>query len=455
MLRYKSSSLFCCCVATAFLLNAAADRLSDAKTALGAGKFADAVRLLEQEQTASARCEVSFYLGLARYRLRQLDQAIIDLQSASQCDPGNADTRVALAVAYADKGDDNRAVAAFDSAIQLEPDNVEALRAAAMLDLRHERNERAIVKLEKLVAIEPDDAQAHSELGAAYAGAGNLDKAREQFHSALKLRPNNASALMGLGNAYLKTGQPEEALPLLTKAAKAEPKSYEPRFLLASAYNTMERYAEAAAECNEAIRLGGTDPEVYYHLARAYRGLGQKEDERKSLERFSALRSQSNQDAEMRREAARLINEAKPLVDKGRLPDAIALLEKAYALDQHNPQVLFRLAGLYYDIQQHQTARRYAREAIALTPSEWRYHYLLGLVEKASGKLDAARDSFETTIRLNPSAADPFNQLGNLAMGRNDFTHAIQYFENATRLDPRELAYQLNLDAAQRRLAAK
>ena len=453
MWRYRS--LFCCCVATAFVLNAADDRLSQGKTALAADKFEDAVRLLEQERTVSARCEISFYLGLAHYRLQQLDQAVIDLESAIQCDPANADSRVALAVAYAGKGDDDRAVASFDSAIQLKPGNVEALRAAAMLDLKHERNEGAVVKLEKLIAIEPDDAQARSDLGAAYAGAGNLEKAREQFLSSLKLRPDNASALMGLGNAYLKMGQAEEALPLLIKAAKAEPKSYEPRFLLASAYNAMERYAEAAAECNEAVRLGGTDPEVYYHLARAYRGLGRKEDERQALERFSALRSQSNQDAERKREAARLINQAKPLVDKGRLPDAISLLEKAYTLDSKNPQVVFRLAGLYYDVHQQQTARRYAREAIAIVPSEWRYHYLLGLVEKASGKPDAARDSFETTIRLNPAAADSFNQLGNLAMGRDDFTGAVQYFEEAARLDPRELAYQLNLDAAQRRLTAK
>ena len=452
---WPSSKLFCCCIAIAFVLNAAEDRLSEGKTALAAGKFEVAVGLLEQERTVSARCEISFYLGLAHYRLKQLEQAIIDLQSASQCDPANADARVALAVAYAGKGDEDRAVEAFDSAIQIKPDNAEALRAAAMLDLRHERNERAIVKLEKLIAIEPDDAQARSDLGAAYAGAGNLDKAREQFHSALKLSPNNASALMGLGNAYLKSGQTEEAIPLLTKAAKAEPKSYEPRFLLGSAYNAMARFAEAATECNEALRLGGMDPEVYYHLARAYRGLGRKEDEQKALERFSALRSRSNQEAESKREAARLINQANPLVDKGRLPDAIALLEAAYALDRQNPQVAFRLAGLYYDVQQQQSARRHAREAIAIAPSEWSYHYLLGLVEKASGKLDAARDSFETTIRLNPSAADPFNQLGNLAMGHDDFTQAVQYFEKATRLDPRELAYQLNLDAAQRRLAPK
>ncbi len=450
MWQYRS--LLYCCLAAGHLLNAANDRISQAKTALAAGKYEDVVRLLEQERDTPDRCEASFYLGLARYQMKQLEQAIIDLQIASQCDAANADARVALAVAYAAKGDDDRALAAFDSAIELKPDHVEALRAAAMLDLKHERNERAIVELEKLLAIEPDNVQTRSDLGAAYAGTGNLEKARDHFKMALKLRPNNASALMGLGNAYLKTGQAEEAVPLLTKAAKIEPKSYEPRFLLAAAYNAMARYADAMAECNEALRLGGVDPEVYYHLARAYRGLGHKEEERKALECFSALRSEANRDTEGRREAVRLINQAKPLVDEGRLPDAIVLLERAYTLDQKNPQVLFRLAGLYYDTQQHQPARRYARGAIALTPSEWRYHYLLGLVEKASGNLDAARESFETTIRLNPSAADAFNQLGNLAMSRGDLPVAIQYFRTACRLDPREQAYQLNLHAAQRLL---
>ncbi|MEP6537256.1 MAG: tetratricopeptide repeat protein [Bryobacteraceae bacterium] len=447
--------LFCCCLAAASLLNGADDRLSAGKTALAAGKFEEAVRLLQQDQADSARCEVSFYLGLARYRLRQLDQAIIALESAHRCNRDNADTLFALAVAYSDKGDDDRAVAAFDSAIKLRPDNLEALRAAAAIDLRHERNERAIEKLKKIIALDPQDAQARSDLGAAFAAIGNLDSAREQFLFALKLRPDDASALVGLGNAHLKAGQPEEAIPLLTKAAKAQPKSFEPHFLLASAFNAMSRYAEAAAECNEAIRLGGTDPEVYYHLAKAYRGLGRKEDERKALAQFSALRSQSAHEEETKREADRLIAQAKPLVDKGSLPDAIVLLEKAAALDRKNPQVLFRLAGLYYDVQRQEAARQYVREAIAITPSEWRYHYLLGLVEKASGNMPAAHESLETATRLNPSAADPVNQLGNLAMSRDDVTLAIQYFEKATRLDPGELAYRLNLDVAQRRLAPK
>lgn len=444
------SRFFCCGLLIVHLLLAADNRLAEGKRAFASGRYEDAVQLLEPARDHPGGCEAAFYLGLAHYRLKRLDQAIIDLQSAIQCAPRNPDSFVALAAAYADKGDDDRAVEAFDSALELQPGNVEALRAAATLELRHERNERAVNKLEKLVALQPNDAQAHSDLGAAYAGTSDLDKALEQFEQALKLSPGQASALIGLGNVFLKSGHVEEALGKLTEAARAEPRAYEPHFLLASAYNTLERYSEAVRECNEALRLGGTDPEVYYHLARAYRKLARPEDARKALERFSALRSQSGSEVEGRREAARLTMQAKPLVAEGRLPEAIAILERAAGLDSKNPQVLFRLAGLYYDTRQFDRARQNARLAIGLAPSEYLYHYLSGLIDKDSGRLDAARTSFETAIKLNPSAAESFNQLGNLAMAHRRFPEATQFFKKAAQLDQREPAYQLNLEAAQK-----
>jgi len=197
--------------------------------------------------------------------------------------------------------------------------------------------------------------------------------------------------------------------------------------------------------------LGGTDPEIYYHLAKAYRGLGREEAARKALTRFSALRSQSNNESGARREAARLMEQAKPLVEEGNLPGAIALLEKGYPLDPTNPHLLFRLAGLYFDTRQYESALRYAQAAISAAPSEWLYHYLLGLIQKSSGELDPAHKSLETAVRLNPLGADAFNQLGDLAMRRKDFAGAIRNFEAAARLEPRVMAYRLNLEAARQR----
>src|SRR5712671_2539800 len=284
----------CFCMVVGCLLATAGDFLSQGKRALAAGKYAEAARLLEIARDRSEGCEASYYLGLARYRLTHLDQAIIELQSASQCDENNPDLRVALAAAYSEKGDANRALAAFEAALRIKPDHVDALRGAAELSLRLERNEKAVAGLQKLVEIEPNDTQARSDLGAAFAATGNLERAREQFQKALQLQPNNASALEGLGNVHLKTGETEQAISLLSQAAKADPSAYEPRARLAAAYNTQRRYANAVTECKEALRLGGTDPEIYYHLSKAYHGLGREEEARKALTRFSALRSKSN-----------------------------------------------------------------------------------------------------------------------------------------------------------------
>jgi len=446
----QSLLVVCFCTVVGCLLATAGDFLSQGKRALAAGKYEEAARLLEIARDRSEGCEASYYLGLARYRLRHLDQAIIELQSASQCDENNPELRISMAAAYSEKGDMNRALAAFEDALRIKPDHVEALRGAAELNLRLEKNEKALASLQRLVEIEPNDTQARSDLGAAFAATGNLEKAREQFQQALQLQPNNASALEGLGNVHLKLGENEEAVSLLNRAAKADPSAYEPRARLAAAYIIQRRYANAVTECNEALRLGGTDPEIYYHLAKAYGGLGREEEARKALTRFSAMRAQSNNESGARREAAQLIEQAKPLVEEGNLSGAIALLEKGYPLDPTNPQLLFRLAGLYFDTRQYESALRYAQAAISAAPSEWLYHYLLGLIQKSSGELASAHKSLETAVRLNPLAADAFNQLGDLAMRGKDFEEAIRNFESAARLEPHVMAYRLNLQAAQR-----
>ncbi len=432
------------------LLLAGSDLLSEAKRAFASGKYADAAKLLQNARATSADCTIPFLLGLAHFRLHELEAALIELRSAAECDPRNVDAQSALAEAYAQKGDDNRALAAFEAALKLAPMRKAALRGAAALYLRHDMNSQAIAVLQKLVELEPDDSRIRADLGAAHAGAEDLENARLSFQEALKLDQANVSALVGLGHVELKTGKTGEALSLLDKAIGLDPKSFEPRFLRAAAYNAAGRFADAVQDCREAIRLGGKDPQIYYHLARAYRGLGRKAESEQALAQFSALRSRSTSETQSRREAARLMQQARALVDQGKLAEAIAVLEKARALQGDTPELLFRLGGLYYDTRQYDLARSNTRAALELAPAEWTYHYLLGLIEKDSGAFERARKSLETAVRLNPSAAEAFNQLGDLAMRRGDYAEAVQNFKEAKRINPRESAYELNLRSAQR-----
>ena len=327
------------------LAGAGEDALTQGKRAFEAGNFQEAVRILRSVRSEPGQCEASFYLGVAHYRLKQLDQAIIDLQSASRCDPKNCESQIALAQVYSEKGNENLAVGALEAALRIKPDEVTALRSAAAFYLRRELHQQAIEKLERLTALDPADLRARSDLGAAYAGSGDLERAQEQFQQVLRLRSDQPSALVGLANVYLKTSRTHEAIALLSQAEKIEPQAYEVRFLLGTALANQGRSSEAVTRFQEAIGLGGKDPEIYYHLARAYRSLGREEESRQALARFTQSRSQSNAAVEASREAARLLEQARPLVEEGKLQDAIALLENANQLDPAKSAIAFSARG--------------------------------------------------------------------------------------------------------------
>ena len=104
--------------------------LEQAERAFDAGNYAEAARLFEKAHQASPRCDILFFLGMARYRLKQVDAALIAFQSAVHCDPKLALAHLALAEAYAERGNQTEALAAFTQVLALEPGNASALRGA-------------------------------------------------------------------------------------------------------------------------------------------------------------------------------------------------------------------------------------------------------------------------------------------------------------------------------------
>ena len=407
----------------AFLLIASiawGQALDQAKRAFDRGDYAAAARLFEQTQQASPSCEILFFIGLTRYRLQQAEPALIAFRSAVECDPKLLPAHLALAEAYTERHNDAEALAAYERALGLDPRNPAALSGAANIYLKNKTNEKAVQLLQALVAVDPNDADAHADLAAAYAASGDRAHAEEQFAIALKLRPAHASALMGLGNLCLKNGEEDHAIDPLQKAVQTAPKAYEPHFLLGSAYNRLDGSRMPSTQLQWAVKLGGSESEVYYHLARAYGGLGRPADRAEALAQFAQLTRKSKEDAEAQRRALSLMEEAKSLVDAGNVHLAAARMEEARQLRPADDKLLFRLASLQYDLQRYDLARSYAQEALALAPSEWLYHYLSGLIAKGAGQWPQARDSLETAARLNASAAEVQNALGEVSQHDGD-----------------------------------
>jgi len=105
---------------------------------------------------------------------------------------------------------------------------------------------------------DPTNANAAYELGELDRKAGELDAARSRFEAALRHDPNFAEAAIAVGRTLLAQDKPDLALPHLRRAASLQPG-------------------------NEV---------AYYHLAQAYRKLGDAAGQQKALAEFRRLREQ-------------------------------------------------------------------------------------------------------------------------------------------------------------------
>jgi tetratricopeptide (TPR) repeat protein len=329
------------------------------------------------------------------------------------------------------------------------------LRGAITVYRRNEMEDKALPLLETLVAVEPGDVQARVDLAAVHAATGNREKAEAEFSEALRRKPDFAPALMGLGNLYAKAGEDTRGIPLLERAVAAHPAAYEPHFLLGSAYNRLGRFPEAMKELERALQTGGADqPEVHYQKARSLSGLGRADDRRAALRRFADLTRQGKEDVEAQRKANWLVNEARDHLESGDLKSAVNSLEQARTVKPGDATLLFRLAGLHFDLQQLDPAREYVQAAISISPSVWLHHYLLGLIESKSARWDDARRSLETAAQLNPAGAEIHDALGTVLLEQGNAKRAVASFERAHQLAPREEAYRRNLETARTRPTA-
>lgn len=386
----------------------AGQSLNEARREFDAGNYRAAAQLFEAVTNGPERCQALFYEGASLYRLKQIDGALIAFQSAIACDAKLTSAYVALAEAYGQKQNFDEALKAYKTALEIEPGNAAALRGAASIYIAREENYEALPLLKKLVAETKNNAGAHADLGAVYAATSNHEAARAEFQEALHLAPGNASALTGLANLSFKNGDDAEGIRLLKQAIRFAPDAYEPRYLLGSAYNRTSAYGDALSQLLVAQRVSRNQPEIYYQLARAYGGLGRNEERRRAVAKFEMLSREAKADDEGRRAVAKLLPEAAALIDSGNLNGALAKMEEAHRLRPADDQTLFRLAGLEYDLHKYEAARTHIEAAVHIAPSQWLYHYLLGLVNSSLGNRQAARESLTTALRLNPSS-EPVN----------------------------------------------
>jgi superkiller protein 3 len=98
------------------------------------------------------------------------------------------------------------------------------------------------------LAVEPDLPDTYEQLAQLYQRAGNNDEAERFFHEALKRNPKMASSLFGLAKIFMEQEKYREALAAIDSALRLAPDNQSVHFVRGQVLGRLGRREEAQAE---------------------------------------------------------------------------------------------------------------------------------------------------------------------------------------------------------------
>jgi tetratricopeptide (TPR) repeat protein len=137
------------------------------------GVIAACTRILQRWEDSQSNLAVAFNnRGLAYANLGQNDKAIADLDQAIDFDPQMATAYLNRGAAYESKGEHERGIADYSRAISLDPQlKVAYFNRGAIYESQGE-HDRAIADFDKAIRLDPNDADTYNRRGIAFDNRG-------------------------------------------------------------------------------------------------------------------------------------------------------------------------------------------------------------------------------------------------------------------------------------------
>ena len=389
-----------------------------------------------------------------------MKHAIATLEAVPE-DDRSAKLAFALGAGYDQVKDTKDAVKAYQQAVDMDPDNLDAKRALAQALLNNNQLEDAEHAYQEISTADPQDpqslvriAECQRRLGHYEQALATLKKAQAlssdseeiAFHEALTLDslgryPESAQLLMLGGGEYAERGfqgevdayrdakEYNKATEIAREAAKAYPANKSIQLMLAGQLADINHADEGLALANAQLKHTNDDRDVYLALAQidtrlrrwreasedidkaaAIPSTGGDEDSRYILFLRGALEErQKHYDAA--EEQFRKILSIDPnnsmtlnylgymLADRGlKLPDALAMLQKAVQLDPQNYAYLDSLGWAYFKMGQYPLAEENLRKASERVSSDPTVHDHLGELYEKTGRLRLAVAQWDQSL---------------------------------------------------------
>jgi tetratricopeptide (TPR) repeat protein len=235
---------------------------------LGKGKTEQAVQdLVKLVEVDEGNAIAHHALAEAYTNLEQYDKALEALEQAAKLDPKSALTYTLRARLHAIKEDTKSALEDLDKSLELQPRNVGALIMRARILMADEKVEEAKKDVDKALVIQPGLVQGIL-LRAMIAGSeGKFSDAASDLEKLSRGQPDNLGWKLQLAAYYQADKRPRKAIKLLDEILKDDPQTMLALRARGDALLSVGRHADAVKDYNQALKIDPKHSGILNNLA--------------------------------------------------------------------------------------------------------------------------------------------------------------------------------------------
>ncbi len=192
-----------------------------------------------------------------------------------------------------DKGKLDEAADWYRQAAETDPTNVELLTQYARLLTLNHQHEEALTVADQIIALVPEDPRGYATRARALDWNGDYDQALIEALHAIELDPNYAPGHAYAAEAYADLGRYRQAREQAELGINLDPYNVDTRRNYAYVLEFYGDYQGAIQQYLQALGLAPNLLDLWYGLARNYRGAGQME---KSVETYAQIAVRTPED---------------------------------------------------------------------------------------------------------------------------------------------------------------
>jgi tetratricopeptide (TPR) repeat protein len=307
--------------------------------------------------------------------------------------------------------------------------------------------------LERLVAMYPNDERAHFNLGGYYFGQQDYKQAISHYKKATELDSNYSTAFNILGYAYRQDENYSDAETAFKKYIELIPNDPNPYDSYAELLLKMGRFDEAIAQYKKALTIDPNFLNSHFGIAAALTYEGKATD---ALGELQKLTDKARNDGERR---TALIGQMVVAADSGKLDQALAEVQKQYALGEKVNDTAamagdLQLKGnILLEMGRYPDAKQAYEQALKMTADSnlskeikdntaLFHHYNLARVALGQRDLENAKKETEefrkgAETAKNPALVKQAHELaGRIALQEKNFDQAIAELGQSNQQNP-------------------